>query len=273
MHSDRNEFSLFNVEDGTLRLKAKDRERTPDGRETMQIYANCALDCNTFLATLLGDVKSIIPGRNDRFEKGSTKIHWTMLGHWDARTDKVTQSFRVEPLSVEQLFLSPDRKTVMGFGQLAIGGDTHLFAWDPRTAKELFRIRLPSSSGYASALLCSDGKSILVNGTHSNTGIGGDGFYLYDISTGILKSKIEQVNAKGTFSCCLVANESLAAVSRKDTIYLIDPLTGKELGRLTSSEEPIRCLAFSADGKLLASASADTTALIWDTARFVKTKE
>ena len=40
--------------------------------------------------------------------------------------------------------------------------------------------------------------------------------------------------------------------------------TGKEIRRLSGHTGDVTALAFSSDGKLLASGSADTTVLIWN---------
>jgi tetratricopeptide (TPR) repeat protein len=49
-----------------------------------------------------------------------------------------------------------------------------------------------------------------------------------------------------------------------ESITLIDSTTGAEIGKLRGHTDPINGIAFNPDGKLLASASFDTTLRIWD---------
>ena len=67
----------------------------------------------------------------------------------------------------------------------------------------------------------------------------------------------------------------VAVMGGPRSISLVSTLDGKEIGRLPAGRGWVSALAFSPDGRALASACSDTTALVWDVAGFygrVRTK-
>jgi hypothetical protein len=57
---------------------------------------------------------------------------------------------------------------------------------------------------------------------------------------------------------------TLAVAAWAETILLFEPASGQERGRFGGHRDAVWSLAFSPDGRLLASGSLDYTALVWD---------
>lgn len=69
-------------------------------------------------------------------------------------------------------------------------------------------------------------------------------------------------------SLALSPDGRIMAIGGRD-IRLYELSTGKALGQLVGHLGPVSTLRFGADGKTLFSGSADTTALVWNTSRFI----
>src|SRR5205807_1838942 len=61
------------------------------------------------------------------------------------------------------------------------------------------------------------------------------------------------------------ADGKVFAVSVGDNLVrLLDPLTGKELGRIQGGQEPFHCVAFSPQGNLVAAGGFDSSIRMWE---------
>jgi WD40 repeat protein len=254
-------LTAWNLDDGKLRYRTKGDgpydNQTPDVDRQQQLFAQCSLDDNTIVAVYPGEVKEVVGGgRQARME-----IRWAMIGLFDIRSGKIVRSFQTKADQfVRQVFLSPDRRTLVG---IANQGD--VFAWDLAQGVELFRLPPPLTFG-GSASFSADGRSLVLTGHHPVANDQKWVVHLYEMASA--KKRATVAYQVGPYTHCAVAGDHLLAISQKDKIQLFDLLSAKELGRFTS-DGWVECLAFAPDGKTLASGSMDTTALIWDISSLV----
>jgi RNA polymerase sigma factor (sigma-70 family) len=174
--------------------------------------------------------------------------------------------FRIAPPPV----FSPDGK------RLAAQGRHALHLWDVGTGKEIQRIDVPEDRAVGQAVFAPDGRSVALDMLDGPVA-------LFEMATGkqlrSYASKPAVIPSRplggppGTASPLGEVDPTLLAFSpdgrtfahsRDRDVVVWDADSGEELGRLHGHAGFVFAGAFAPDGKTLATASGDTTVLVWD---------
>jgi WD40 repeat protein len=86
---------------------------------------------------------------------------------------------------------------------------------------------------------------------------------LWELSSGKERWRFQSTGGVPAFS----PDGRLLAVGEREGVRVWDVRAGKELGRLAGHAGPVLGMSFTPDGRALLTASADSTALVWDAAR------
>jgi WD40 repeat protein len=258
------EAIIWNLADGKLRhhVKAELPQEKPEHKEGKHFtWTNCCPDDDTIVAVFSGDLRKIIPPQ--RRSRGR-KVYWTMIGIADANTGKIQRSFRVDPDGLGRTCLSPDGKMLAASG-------SGVRVWNLQSGVEILNWGgLPNQHGLESMAFSADSRTLFLTSGVLFVDKREHGFWVLDIASGKVRGSTmftldPRIRSHGT-----IGSESLAAISKGTTISLLNPLTGKEYAEVKTNLDEIIGLAFSADGKQIASAGDDTTALIWDISNVVE---
>jgi dipeptidyl aminopeptidase/acylaminoacyl peptidase len=207
----------------------------------------------------------------ERYSSGASSV---LL--WDVIKQEKLRSLPRCPGDFAGMAFSPDGRT------LATGNfewnsrtrtdpATQIHIWDVATGKERSQFKCPG--GLIDLAFSPDGKLL--------AGTGQTGIYLCDVSSGkpirpltTAKGWMTWISGSSVFSPDghILAYGLTENQGQKVTIRLVEIATGKLDREFTGHRAGVICLAFSPDGKSLASGSSDSTILLWDLAGRIEEK-
>jgi hypothetical protein len=202
----------------------------------------------------------------DWFDAGL--IVWNLFdgeGKVRAKGDQV-QSFKLHDNRVSTVAFSPDGKTLAAADEEKrqfIGGiDTSpsiIRLWDVSTGQELRKLDGHRGCQIRGMAFSPDGKLLASGGT----GFLDKDVRLWDVATG---KELQRLPLRAEQVAFSPDGRTLATVPdwTSPDIRLWELATVAERARLNGHRDAVMHIEFSADGKALASASRDTTVLVWD---------
>jgi WD40 repeat protein len=196
-----------------------------------------------------------------RLTEVNATVDW--IRHWDASGEK----------KVRRLCLAKDKNDSRYFRALSPDGQMLLSSrywascpplqlWDPVTGRQLSQFG-EDFTGLCLIDFSPDGKMLAT---------GSDGpLVLWEVRTGLerrsCRRQEEEFASRRAFS---PNGRMLAEADYHGDIRVRDLASDKVLVHLTGHDRIVTCLAFSPDGKRLASGSEDTTVLVWDLTDSIK---
>jgi RNA polymerase sigma factor (sigma-70 family) len=253
-------------EDGTVRCW-----ETATGREISSFVALTGRTVNS--VALSPDGKTVATGGESTGDNGGGKEARVLI-LWELATGKELHRFAHKDQTVHTVAFSPD-------GKLLASGDEYggLYLWNVKTGEEVRTLK-GHIYGVSCLAFSPDGET-LVSGSHDYT------VRLWEVKTGKELNKVttseDGVQALSTVVTDTKTkprpNDGVHAVAfspdgktvavewpNGGTVRLLDPRTGKERSTIQGHRWRVLSLAFSPDGKALATGSWDNSIRLWDVA-------
>jgi WD40 repeat protein len=216
------------------------------------------------------DGKSLTAGSTVTIDFFGTLIRTGTLSQWDTLTGKILGSVKEE--NGNPVALSSDGKfsaTLSFTCEDLFKVQSELIVRRVGSERVVCRMKAELNEMGEQVVFSPDGTSLALSSRISAAGFFGGGrdthlYRLLDVASGevILKKQIRFDSL-----CFSPDGKVLATLDMKEgtSIRLVDPLTAEALGKLAGHLGRVNCIAFSGDGKLMASGGADQQVLVWDT--------
>jgi RNA polymerase sigma factor (sigma-70 family) len=171
---------------------------------------------------------------------------------WDVTKKEITREFTLEQDQPAPVILSP------GGGQIAAGGYAGgaVRRWSTRTGWEMTKLATPHRIVHALAY-APDGKTLATADVDGPV-------YLWDIAARKQLRQFDGLGRESALYLAFTADGKTLLGHRGGQARLWDVATGKELNRFPAHPGTITAAAVSPDGRLAATAAADTTIFLWD---------